>query len=770
MTDKALHLGEMKFFDSKKGFGFVKDYANGADHFVHISNVKSSSLDEGSYVVFQLGISSKKKGSFDAINVTLLSKFKSDPDFLIIQFNSIKDHYCRRAILKSLPEHCINFLVEQALLEETAITNDTEYRAFVEKIKTIQSLFGDVLSRELIIQLISNRANEISGNVYKVPLWLNNIIGTEPDVSLLTEYFIQQSTQAKQSLYRKISASTKVHLYKTYVLTQSFFSSFERHIFFLNLEKQNNQQEEFLALFDEYFKNERLSVEESNKVFELYEVIHPQFSIQLMEATASMLYKYCADFIKTKLWLNDRLVRQDYDTYHANFIFLVGKDQQRYIKKLFYLLKIDTPRISFDNISSLKNLTFNYSDGKKYQLDFTCNVLLETIEKLRSGQFLAEQDIYDVLTRQVEGDLTAILSLTGFFEHCDGRSIPDDVQEMEGDQKSIISLKRLASPRNIDYCEGVRFGGDGNDRIYHHECWWCRGGSCFEANQSLDIPSNYQAYTLSTFLQILAVTFSPKEYFDFLGLINKVNVFLRHLNCRTCGYLLKPRENNYYSYYRISNFVCSNHACEDKSQIYLNHCLGARKTAVKSKCDNLIDSRDVKRCNYDKHHPVDRYEKYGPYICNHCGSCCSQKSLEKKRDELIQRNWNMQPGLEWKVRNKVGHLERGEIFCYKCGLEMASFEEEYNRFVARLENPDDTFTVLRRGTNSYGFWYMVRATEEFFNEARRVGLRVSDTNGNDSAVKFISQGNTNFLVCETCNIRYNKRKVEFVAEDFEAAH
>jgi hypothetical protein len=49
-------------------------------------------------------------------------------------------------------------------------------------------------------------------------------------------------------------------------------------------------------------------------------------------------------------------------------------------------------------------------------------------------------------------------------------------------------------------------------------------------------------------------------------------------------------------------------------------------------------------------------------------------------------------------------------------------------------------------------------------------LRVSDTKGDDSNVKFIAQGNINFLICQTCNTKYNKAKVEFIVEREEMAN
>jgi CspA family cold shock protein len=50
-------VGKVKWFDSKKGFGFIQPEAGGKDVFVHISAVERSGLDglaEGQRVHFEI--------------------------------------------------------------------------------------------------------------------------------------------------------------------------------------------------------------------------------------------------------------------------------------------------------------------------------------------------------------------------------------------------------------------------------------------------------------------------------------------------------------------------------------------------------------------------------------------------------------------------------------------------------------------------------------------------------------------------------------------
>ena len=60
--------GKVKFFNSSKGFGFIKDDATGQDIFVHVSGL-SQDVREGDSVTFD--VTQGKKG-LNAINVKLV--------------------------------------------------------------------------------------------------------------------------------------------------------------------------------------------------------------------------------------------------------------------------------------------------------------------------------------------------------------------------------------------------------------------------------------------------------------------------------------------------------------------------------------------------------------------------------------------------------------------------------------------------------------------------------------------------------------------------
>jgi CspA family cold shock protein len=69
MSETKTHEGTVKFFNETKGFGFIRDNADGKEYFVHITGVKETTLNENDEVSFEL-IEGKK--GLNAVNVTLL--------------------------------------------------------------------------------------------------------------------------------------------------------------------------------------------------------------------------------------------------------------------------------------------------------------------------------------------------------------------------------------------------------------------------------------------------------------------------------------------------------------------------------------------------------------------------------------------------------------------------------------------------------------------------------------------------------------------------
>lgn len=74
--------GKIDFFNTSKGFGFIKELSNGERYFFHVNNVLSSELNEGNIVTFDLERGLK---GMNAINI----RRENDPEVNIPESENI---------------------------------------------------------------------------------------------------------------------------------------------------------------------------------------------------------------------------------------------------------------------------------------------------------------------------------------------------------------------------------------------------------------------------------------------------------------------------------------------------------------------------------------------------------------------------------------------------------------------------------------------------------------------------------------------------------
>ena len=229
--------------------------------------------------------------------------------------------------------------------------------------------------------------------------------------------------------------------------------------------------------------------------------------------------------------------------------------------------------------------------------------------------------------------------------------------------------RRNHPPVDVTYCEGRKakrkdFG------VY--DFWWCRNEKCYASCHGRHEESNWESYTVEDFLALLDLnvdedlphdTIEMGQYHRFLGWINRFKQLLRRLYCRECGHILDASRSANYAHYRVTHFHCSNASCSKFSQeIYLHHCFNPQ-------CGSVIDSRDSKQC------------PNGWWVCtNHeCGACCSYEEMKGRIERLKKVGQHVPRALIETVDNEVGHLERAEHFCYKCGKKMEEHKREQFR-------------------------------------------------------------------------------------------
>ena len=196
-------------------------------------------------------------------------------------------------------------------------------------------------------------------------------------------------------------------------------------------------------------------------------------------------------------------------------------------------------------------------------------------------------------------------------------------------------------------------------KIFH----WCSNKPCYRPPIRYMADSEWENYTILDFMRILGIptdcislSGKPIKYGHYITLSSYFKAFTKfygHLKCRDCGKLMKPKKLSNYASSVLIEFHCVNERCEKHHQtVYLNHCFN------KSKCKQIIDSRDSKKC------------PNGQYICPDCGGCCSTENFRIKLDGLRATGGVISPKLESFVAEEKGHWEKNEFFCYKCGRPM----------------------------------------------------------------------------------------------------
>ena len=239
----------------------------------------------------------------------------------------------------------------------------------------------------------------------------------------------------------------------------------------------------------------------------------------------------------------------------------------------------------------------------------------------------------------------------------------------------IINLARYYNLSN-DIFQSISFTKNEIDEDIFCECrltkkldkrnlsfYWCGNKPCYRTPIRYRTSTEWEYYTILDFMRILNI---PTDYINIDGEVIKYGYYIffssflksfakfyEHLKCRECGKLLKPIEeiSNFES--RVVNtFQCMNEECSNEEIVYLNHCFN------KTKCKTIIDSRETKPC------------PNGQYICPKCGACCSTENFQIRLDNLHLNGGKIKDGLVYFVNNKMGHWEKNQFFCYKCGKEM----------------------------------------------------------------------------------------------------
>lgn len=270
----------------------------------------------------------------------------------------------------------------------------------------------------------------------------------------------------------------------------------------------------------------------------------------------------------------------------------------------------------------------------------------------------------------------------------------------------LAEFKKMKVPNGIRFCEG-RLANKSHD-LFNKNFWWCNGQPCFQKCETIHKHEEWEKYNLLDFCEILGFNTDeinrmgehiPKgKYYQFISLINRFNRLLDKLYCKDCNEILYPSDTAYFAAYNVVRFHCINDKCNNHEEIYLNHCLNGQ-------CNSIIDSRVSKSC------------PNGLFICENCGSCCSHSFFERRisildnldNHDSIKKKW-IYNDTKYKYDNKLGHLDRGEYFCYKCGNKMNEISNEkffcesckvsYDTINYKFKRPHKYLSVSNNNDNS----------------------------------------------------------------------
>lgn len=384
-------------------------------------------------------------------------------------------------------------------------------------------------------------------------------------------------------------------------------------------------------------------------------------------------------FLKIISWLEGKSDEFNIELFKPLLIFLTFDLQVKFLKKLFWLAFTGKLDISLEKLNHLfryedDSLFFNIT-GKSVPIDISIVTVIEAINSFaQNSNLLPENELLELILKKLSFFPTHSFQFNSLFQECPGRyELSESAKRKKWASRNPISYNmtlndfhRTEIPNGIIFCEGRL--AVVNDNQYNMKFWWCCNRPCYLNAETSLCSKSWEKYTLLDFLLILGFklddgnrmgdSIERGKYYQFISTINRVNRLLKKMYCSKCGHILFPVEDSHFAHYRVVRFHCINDKCDEyHKEIYLHHCLNRN-------CKEIIDSRVSKQCSN------------GWYICSNekCRSCCSDVvfirrlanlRLVDNADNAFKQN--IIADLEYKIANKMGHLEKGEHFCHICG-------------------------------------------------------------------------------------------------------
>jgi cold shock CspA family protein len=684
LSDK---LFDIEYWSNKKSKGLLSFYNK---------YVFDHSSDEEKYSLFFKGFINKIPQDLVLQNATklnydesliLFERYKETKEFIlqiliaqVFEANIPKIELIYQLAYKFLG---VDQYHELDLVVLKAVTED-EYFSLWKKGK------GKILPREAISKFLSD--NYDSYNV--VDKWLgDNIITAEH----LSEFLIELLKNEKPiedrigfyRLFNRIKCLLKIDKTSALAIRKLNNTFFNLILWFLTDSEElnfdelkfkfiyfapNDQIKIVKRLFSCKAKNEfDLTIEKLDELrrfdFDLYNLnleFNPELQVDistdvvikaLLSYRKSGRFLFEGELLKTVL---DDLGNDKTKRFSLHSFF--EKCKGRTISKFNWNREGEVSKIQFGNNQFYFAITFPTGENvwingrDRFQHNPNFERLKEAVKGLPGSKWNAAAQHWGVPS-QYESQVLDFARDNRFFLNIGGGSYSDNIH--------LAEFPVVEIPNGISFCEGRI--ANRLHQTFKKEFWWCKGQACFEKCENIHGTDEWDNYTLLDFCEILRFNtdetnrmgdFIPKGvYYQFIGLINRFNRLLERLYCTDCNQILSPVDTSHFAAHTVVRFHCVNAACHNKQEIYLNHCLNGQ-------CNSIIDSRVSKKCTN------------GLYICENCGSCCSHSMLERRLNGLRTTNGYIHSSLVYEVERKLGHLERAEYYCFRCGEEMDETDSE----------------------------------------------------------------------------------------------
>ena len=418
---------------------------------------------------------------------------------------------------------------------------------------------------------------------------------------------------------------------------------------------------------------------------------------------------------KLRLFVDNHVQSIDFNDAVLYTALLNSEDQKLFFKKCLSLVEKGEANWKISDFKRIVSIDYElYAQSKTigdFKLDFSLSLILHITDQIANGQKVNKQSIFQIVA-DVINDPKELLKITGFFDKCHGRQsikkIPSKNSDSDSDpQEYKLTHYEDSNPRFATYCEGRKAINNQTKKpstcaSSGKEFHWCENVKCYHIARREHENEDWKNYSLADVLRILEIDFLEEQYEQLIGSINKANHFFEHLNCRECDHILHPKGNDNYGFYRVSNFYCKNHDCDQyQKEIYLSHCANGA-------CLDIVDSRDTVRCITEGN-----ADKCGWYVCNNCHTCCTTKNINSRayRLEKMGQQYNC---------HKEGHWDRQKLCCNKCGTEMNEYSSNYDVVLQWFLDKKETHpNITNSGVNGYNKNWFIWQQGSFSNEKYR---------------------------------------------------